>query len=350
MRLLEIRCADPMFAWKEHDTITRMFHRFMSLNKAVGEAILYAGVECERFDSPTVLSLAIKYGLSLESQNPQGRTLLMLAALEGDDELVRCLVENGIGPKEYDRDNGGFTALMWAIKGAYLGIVQDLVSAGHGQLEARNHDRRTALMLAALWHRADITQYLVEFDQSQLDAKDKKGATPLMLALIGDLQTDFYTSPSNPEETDLVVGNKLGVPDKMTPAKEKCIANLETIVKVASQAQLNARDHQGRTALMRAIWPGRNSDVELTLKEVLCLMDNSLLDVEVRDNNGESAGAWIRQTMRRSNWLREDDELCSWEYMLEFIKMKLCETQDRPCLRTAEGLLSPKMAETETDW
>jgi ankyrin repeat protein len=77
-------------------------------------------------------------------RGPGGTTPLMQAALYGDAESVRLLLDNGAGPNI--RNEAGATALMWAVND--LEKTRLLLDRG-ADVNARSEDSRTALLIAA---------------------------------------------------------------------------------------------------------------------------------------------------------------------------------------------------------
>ena len=106
----------------------------------------------ENGDANKVKSL-IKQGANVNAKNDGGWTALMWASDKGHFEIVKYLVK---GADINAKQNNGFTALMLASQSGHFEIVKFLVENG-ANVNARNEVGRTALYLA---QTDKIEQYL----------------------------------------------------------------------------------------------------------------------------------------------------------------------------------------------
>ena len=95
-------------------------------------------------DKQAFKKLAAQYPNAGNLRGPGGTTTLMQAALYGDAESVRLLLEKGADPNL--RNEAGATALMWSIND--LEKTRLLLDRG-ADVNARSDDSRTALLIAA---------------------------------------------------------------------------------------------------------------------------------------------------------------------------------------------------------
>ncbi|HXF39825.1 MAG TPA: ankyrin repeat domain-containing protein [Blastocatellia bacterium] len=95
-------------------------------------------------DKQTFKRLAVQQPKAGNLRGPGGTTPLMQAALYGDAESVRLLLDNGADPNI--RNEAGATALMWAVSD--LEKTRLLLDRG-ADVNARSEDSRTALLIAA---------------------------------------------------------------------------------------------------------------------------------------------------------------------------------------------------------
>jgi len=106
--------------------------------KSQGDDLLAA---VKQGDAAKVKSL-LDSGADIETRNPaDGRTALMLAALQRRNLLVDLLIQRGA--KIEARDDDGVTALMWAAFGSNADAVRALRKAG-ASLETKDKFGKTA--------------------------------------------------------------------------------------------------------------------------------------------------------------------------------------------------------------
>jgi ankyrin repeat protein len=71
-----------------------------------------------------------------------GTTVLMMAAMNGYDEVVAVLLQHS--PRLDERNKSGFTALMLAARNGHMTVVQQLLNAGASKYETDYAGRRAA--------------------------------------------------------------------------------------------------------------------------------------------------------------------------------------------------------------
>ncbi|OGB96764.1 hypothetical protein A3F06_04010 [candidate division TM6 bacterium RIFCSPHIGHO2_12_FULL_36_22] len=122
----------------------------------------------------------IKAGADPNVYNQDGNTVLMLAILHGNFELVRILIAaRGIALNR--QNNKGDTALMLAILRDNLDIVSTLIRV-KTRLNTQNNDGNTALMLAVLRGNLVLIRLLIGTRGLALNIQNNDGNTALMLA------------------------------------------------------------------------------------------------------------------------------------------------------------------------
>jgi len=111
--------------------------------------------------------------------NVDGRNVLMIAIMMGQEDIVNLLIKNGADLRIEDKNNK--TALLWAVTKNYPAIVKSLVAAG-ADINQQNRDGRTALMEAACLGYAEIIEFLIS-KKVDLNLRDNNNATALTLAI-----------------------------------------------------------------------------------------------------------------------------------------------------------------------
>ncbi|GFQ65480.1 ANK_REP_REGION domain-containing protein [Trichonephila clavata] len=110
---------------------------------------------------------------------------LFYAAVQGDLDMVKTLINQGVNIDVKDNDN--WTSLHFATYTGHLELVKYLLEEGANVLAKNNHD--TVLHLAVSSNKEEIIKLVLDKiketqrDVSQyIDAKDTEGDTPLMWA------------------------------------------------------------------------------------------------------------------------------------------------------------------------
>lgn len=119
-------------------------------------------------------------GADLNQAGENDRTLLMLAVLMKNEELVRLLIDRGARLNE--KDAQGNTALMHAISKDYAQIARLLIEAGAG-VSGKNKMEETPLKLAILNNKTELARALIEAG-ADINENDKWDRTPLIYAAL----------------------------------------------------------------------------------------------------------------------------------------------------------------------
>lgn len=125
-------------------------------------------------DERTMVQL-LQRGMDVDTVNPKGETLLMLATREGKPNVVKTLL--GARPKLQTRNPLGESALMLATILGHTEIARLLLDAG----APVNHDGWTPLIYAAARNRTDIGRLLIA-KGANVNAAADNGTTALMMA------------------------------------------------------------------------------------------------------------------------------------------------------------------------
>lgn len=119
-----------------------------------GEPVLLVALHA---DKPEVARLiAAASGVNIDAENASGQTALMVAAYQGQSELVGQLLEAGA-----EIHHTGWTALHFAASSGQVEIVRVLLEHG-AYIDAESPNRTTALMMAARVKNRQTCQLLID--------------------------------------------------------------------------------------------------------------------------------------------------------------------------------------------
>ena len=209
-----------------------------------------------------------------------GRTALSIALDRRDSRLFGLLLDSG-APLE-QRSPEGLTPLMQAsIDGNLVGACH-LLAAGLSTstpvAASRDSARhRTPLILACEHGHADIVEALLDADAGLLEARDASGRTALICAV----------EARNVEVVRLLCNRGAAVEargaDRLTPLLVACGSGFVDVAAALLDhgADIEAREDRGVTALMLCAWKG--------LTEVVRLLCDRGARLEAVDTHGESA-------------------------------------------------------------
>lgn len=119
-------------------------------------------------------------GVGADIADEDGRTPLMYAAFNGHNEIIKLLLDQGA--KVNSPDLNGRTALMMASSGPYPAAVKILLDHGADPNIADKEERFTALMYAAAEGQTDVVKLLLAY-RADPSAKDADGDDALTFAV-----------------------------------------------------------------------------------------------------------------------------------------------------------------------
>jgi ankyrin repeat protein len=159
-------------------------------------------------DTVAVIDL-IKRGMDVNTADPRGTTLLMIAVRNGNISLMEALLASranvnrrnqfgdtalglaalsarydavhGLIEKGADLNPSGWTPLHYAVFGGSKEVAALLVAKG-AKLDARAPNGQTALMIAVKLGKLELVEQLIDAD-ADMDLADYDGMTALQLAI-----------------------------------------------------------------------------------------------------------------------------------------------------------------------
>lgn len=111
-------------------------------------------------------------------KNKQGETLLMLAAREGHEEIVKTLVLQGTDVNA--KSNKGHNAMSYSSRYGHLAVVQYLLNHG-AEVNITNNNGWTPLLKAARGGHLAVVDYLLAHD-ADIRSRNSGGQDALALA------------------------------------------------------------------------------------------------------------------------------------------------------------------------
>jgi len=168
---------DILVAANGDDTakVVDLLKRGMDVNTADAEGNTLTMIAA-RNGNLELLNFLLTNRANPQKRNRYGDNAIMLATFRGNMEGVRRLLDAGASP-----DNDGWTAMHYAAFGGHGDIATLLIDRG-ADLDAIAPNGQTPLMFAAGGGNLALVQILVEAD-ADMDVEDYEGGTALMLAL-----------------------------------------------------------------------------------------------------------------------------------------------------------------------
>lgn len=118
----------------------------------------------------------------LNEKDDSGCTALLWAAEKGRYDVVKWLVDKST-VSLVEKDNTGYTALMWAVSMGHIEIVKYLSTQSVALFQQKDNDNVTLLMRAAQGGHFEIVKYLVEELKVDIYEKDNFGSTVLIYSV-----------------------------------------------------------------------------------------------------------------------------------------------------------------------
>jgi len=190
-----------------------------------------------------------------------GTSIFLLAARYGSVKILNYFISKGIDINTKDKDYKK-TALMWAAENEHLEVVKLLVES-LVNLNEKDDDGNTALIKVSSFGNIEILKLLIE-NGADLNERNNEGKNAFMKAAENERINTFEF-----------------LLNKILEGRKKIKDNEE--IKKYNNKYLDARDIGGRTALILSVfWSDR-------CVKILKMLIESGVDINARDNEGKTA-------------------------------------------------------------
>ena len=219
---------------------------------------------------------AIASGAKLETRySTRALTPLMLAIYRDHPELVQLLLTRGADANA--RNGSGQTPLIMAAAGGQLEIVSLLLARG-AELDAADEIGNSALMWAAFWGHQEVAAALLEAGASP-ERRNQEDNTALLLAAL---------SGASQRTRQLVAARRHAPSGRILPLVFHDREQTELLgLLLQYQADANARNRLGQSALMLLAGQGKRLPVQTLLK--------AGADPALQDSQGLTAADYARR-------------------------------------------------------
>ena len=277
-------CTPLMKAVKNGDKDVVTFLTDHGANVAIKDKCGYTALHkaCIYLDSsPEVLRCLIENGADVNLSTDDNRTPLMTACEYGHVNAVSVLIEHGANVNL--QDQGGLTAVHYAVRGSHAGEILSCLLENGGDVDSITFDDCTPLMIAAEKGDTEVATLLIEHG-ANVGLSDKTGATALCHALscLGNFCEVMSCLIENGADINACTSYNCCNPLMM--ACENNQLNAVTFL-IERGALVNLQDKEGQTALHHAIQA--NSGFHEPYEVLDCLIQNGA-DVNTQSNEGRT--------------------------------------------------------------
>lgn len=246
-----------LFRWAVDQNLVAFLNLLLELVSSGDYEDMLAYINYELVNGRDPLKIACQKGsaaslrflLDQGLQNVQDSSLMLEAAKEGHEDVVRLLLER-MDAYPDSKDNKGRTPLSWAAGNGHELVVKLLIEQSNINVNSRDYmSGHTPLTWAAKNGHVEVVKILAERGDVELDPKDNEGWTPLSWAA--------------------TIGHK---------------AVVQLLVERGG-INANSRDSTGRTPLSWAAGNGHKSVVEF-------LVGRTDVDTNSKDNASQTPLSW----------------------------------------------------------
>lgn len=215
---------------------------FLLANGAELEAKNLAGdtalTACAKSDCPEAARVLLDAGASMGE-------LLHVAAHEGCPEACRVFLERGVDANQTETASGkNVTALMLAALNGNIEVARALIEKG-ANIDAQDTTGKTALMIAAFSDEDTISRLLIE-QTSNIDAVDEEGRSALFFAI----QSPWIVKMLLAYGASVNIQDSSGDTPLMVAVKHGDVLSMKAML--AAGADISISNKEGATALSMA--------------------------------------------------------------------------------------------------
>uniref|UniRef100_A0A8D1W9R9 Kinase D interacting substrate 220 n=1 Tax=Sus scrofa TaxID=9823 RepID=A0A8D1W9R9_PIG len=212
----------------------------------------------------------------VDERNECGQTPLMIAAEQGNLEIVKELIKNGANCNLEDLDN--WTALISASKEGHLPIVEELLKCG-AALEHRDMYGTTPLVWAARKGHLECVKHLLAMG-ADVDQEGANSMTALIVAVKGGYTQSVREILKRSPNVNLT--DKDGNTALMIASKEGHTDIVQDLLDAGTY--VNIPDRSGDTVLIGAVRGGHVEIVRALLQKYA--------DIDIRGQDNKTALYW----------------------------------------------------------
>lgn len=264
---------------------------FILTSTAIAQTLLQSGLEAIRANDAQALALILDRGLSPDSRNSEGSTLLMVAAGRGHTEVGRLLVQRGADLHALDSAMG-VTALHRAAQSGNVELMELFLDKGAFIDDRSAVNGHTPLLDAAFYKRYQAFDFLLRRD-ANLSLKNTLGLTV----------HDWAQRQKDPELLKLIAEQQSR--DEARKVDQKLIAatlsgdtaEVKKLLEQGHSERVDEKDKAGMTALL---WACRNGHPEIAEALLAAGADPNITDRLMRATPGHKAAFFGRAGILRA--------------------------------------------------
>ncbi|CAI6091369.1 unnamed protein product [Clonostachys chloroleuca] len=209
------------------------------------------------------IRLVLDQEVDINAVDDRGRSPLLIVAQQGDELMVRTILQRS-DVKANVRSKNGITPLLAALHRGNKTTAQILLDSSKPDVTAVDHEEKTPLHIAASKGYLDIVKFLVRKKEVNINAIDLEVNTPLFLAIDGGHRPVVrHLIDTNGLDFTLQNGNGKSA---LLQAIEKGRKDIAEDLCNKSDELLDMKCPDDRNALLAALDEGRNDIVKMLLQ------------------------------------------------------------------------------------